>query len=98
MANIKKIYPYGRYDKQAKQFFHTERQRKQWMKDNGMSEASPRNDRVETHRAIEDINADRIRRGQKPMTSARIVGDSPASRYLKTSFLFTNNPLAKKEA
>ena len=97
MVYIKKVNPYGKYDKQAKQYFHTETQRKQWMKTNGMADAPPRNDRLETHRAIDEINADRERRGQKPMSSARIVGDSPASRYLRSSFVFTNNPLAKKE-
>jgi len=96
MAYIKKVNPYGHFDKQAKQYFHTETQRRQWMKDNHMADAPPRNDRIETRKAIEEINADRHRRGQKPMTSARIVGDSPAQRYLKSTFVFSNNPLAKK--
>ena len=87
MVYIKPVNPYGKWDRQAKKFFNTEKERKSWMKENKMIDSPPTgSEKRRVRDAIDEINADRVKRGQKELSSERIVGDSKGAKYVRKYF------------
>lgn len=98
MANIKSVNPYGKYDVGLRKFFPTEKTRKEYVKVHNLIEnPSMESEKHKVIESIEEINYEREKNGQRPLSSQQIVGNSQASRYIRTGyFSFPNNPLAKK--
>jgi hypothetical protein len=77
MSNIKPVRPYGYFDKALNRQFNTEHAKRDYMKANDMHvDGSMESDERRTNRVTDEINADRVRRGQKPKTKHELVGNS----------------------
>lgn len=75
---------HGYQDKMLKQYFNTKKEKKEYLKKNNLCEdGSMETEKHRVRTAIKEVNEDRAKRGQKELSSKRIVGDSPASKYLK---------------
>jgi DNA replicative helicase MCM subunit Mcm2 (Cdc46/Mcm family) len=87
MANIKTVNPYGKFDMALRKSFQSERSRKQYIKDHNLIENVPmESNKHMVRNAVDEINYERKKSGLKELSSSRIVGNSPAEKYIRKYF------------
>jgi hypothetical protein len=77
MANIKKVRPYGYYDRALQKHFATNREKRDYLKAHGFRESGDmESDKKRTARNVAIVNEARRKQGLKPKTAQELVGDS----------------------
>ncbi len=89
MSNIKKVNPYGFYDKALNKHFVTERSKKEYMKAHSIvHDGSMENENKRDERNVAIINDERRKQGLKPKTKQELAGDA---RRVKSPTLYFYN-------
>ncbi len=97
MANIKQVNPYGKFDASLGKFFSTDKARKEYVKNHNLIESPPMiSNKKMVNDSVAEINYERKKCGQKELSSARLVGNSQASRYVGKVFSVPDVPWLKK--
>lgn len=88
MSNIKKVFPYGTFDKALQKFFPTIRSKKVFMKAHGIRhDGSMEQEGKRTERIAAEINDRRRKEGKKTRTVQELVGTT--RRIPKKLYFFT---------
>lgn len=77
MANIKKVNPYGTFDKALQKYFPTEKSKREHLKRQGIvHDGSMESERKRDNRLAEIVNESRNKQGRKSKTLQELAGDA----------------------
>jgi len=78
---------HGYYDEGLHKHFSSPEEKREFLKKGNLIETSFNSDpKKRAERLIEEINADRNRRGEKSLSREQAVGDGPSARHIRKTF------------